>query len=152
MGARGVPPVPTAILRARGSWRAKINRKEPTGHGTPRCPAWLDSDAKAAWKALIPMLKRLGVLATADAFAIARYCDMLVEYKRLAVHVAECGSVSADRISAEAKHKGELADKLLRLEQNFGLTPSARSRIQVSKKDSPKEQDISRFFKPRVMG
>jgi transposase len=77
MGTRGPPPTPTNILAMRGSWRSKRNPHEPHPEpGRPRCPRWLDKQAKAAWKQLAPQLDRMGVLAKVDGNALARYCQL----------------------------------------------------------------------------
>jgi len=48
MGERGPPPTP--VLAIRGSWRANRNPDEPQPErGRPRCPRWLDPQAKEAW-------------------------------------------------------------------------------------------------------
>ena len=65
MGRRGPPPTPTPILRARGSPLATRRREltEAKGPaGKPRCPQWLDADAKAAWRQVVPLLEQMGVL------------------------------------------------------------------------------------------
>lgn len=156
MAGIGPPPTPTAILKARGSWLPRTRKKEPQlGKGVPQCPSWLDADAKKAWKDLVPVLDGMGVLTKAEKRALARYCDLSVEYERLAIFVAEHGSTypiknadgAVQRLCQfpQAVRKMALADVLLRLEQQFGLTPSARTRIQVDKKETAVD-GIERFF------
>ena len=143
MGRRGPPPTPTAILAARGSRRATQGREhEPVVHpGRPECPDWLDEEAKSAWAQLVPVLESMGVLTRADAHALARYCQLLIRWKRAELFIQKYGEtypVKSARGMVKMffawpqvgiAHKLSLA--LTKLEQEFGLTPSARSRVKV---------------------
>ena len=40
------------------------------------CSAWLDEEAKLAWKLLLPQLERMDVLTRIDGNALARYCQL----------------------------------------------------------------------------
>src|SRR5262245_49052877 len=82
LGRRGPPPTPVEVLRLRGSRRAdrNMNAPKPTP-GRPRCPAWLDHEAKRKWKALIPELERIGLLTVVDGDALAAYCVAWSELK-----------------------------------------------------------------------
>jgi phage terminase small subunit len=41
----------------------------------------------------------------------------------------------------------QLAEQLLRLEQQFGMTPSSRSRIEVPQQESQDDHDKRRYLK-----
>jgi P27 family predicted phage terminase small subunit len=94
MGRRGPAPTPTAILRLRGSPLAKRNRHEPKGPpGKPRCPEWLDDDAKAAWRHLIPQLDLMGVLTRIDGNALARYCRLWSRWRKAEAFIDKNGEM-----------------------------------------------------------
>jgi P27 family predicted phage terminase small subunit len=106
------------------------------------------------------MLVRPGVATSWDAFPLERYCDLLVRYRRLADYVAKNGEVfegSTDRGSHYIQQRPEvgiinkLATMLLKLEQEFGLTPSARAKI-VAGAEADNDDPEERFFKPKVAG
>jgi P27 family predicted phage terminase small subunit len=99
----------------------------------------------------------MGVLTKADKHALARYCELFAEYRKVKDFIDENGrgypvkkwnpnmaSVNKNgepvdggyevvdyKIFPEVKMFLALADRLLRLEQEFGLTPSARVRLEA---------------------
>lgn len=165
MGRRGPAPTPTAILKIRGSRRGKErDGKEVKGPvGKPPCPEWLDKDAKRAWRRLIPMLEQMNVLTRIDGNALARYCQLWSRWIRAEQFIQkhgdtyplrdEKGRVRCLQQFPQVSIANKLAIQLTRLEQEFGLTPSARSRItQVSgqplrlRSDAQMSDPKARFF------
>ena len=160
MGARGPAPTPTPILRAAGSWRADERKNEPKPEKKrPTCPKWLDPAAKTAFRKLVKQLERLGVLGTCDRNALTRYCQMFSRWQKSEEFLMKHGEVYPIK-DAKGKAIGfkaypqvgiaaTLADQLLRIEQQFGLTPAARTRLTVEDKpdniDKPVGKD--RFIK-----
>jgi P27 family predicted phage terminase small subunit len=142
----GPPRTPTPILAARGSWLAKVRTKrEPKPKSTaPRCPAWLDKDGKAVWKQLVSMLADLGVLANTDGNALARYCRLWGRWKQADAFIQKYGETyplkdNDGKVKCFQQHPqvgivNKLSASLLKLEQEFGLTPASRSRINVEVK------------------
>jgi len=148
MGARGPSPTPTRLLQLRGSWRAKQRPYEPRPRRTrPRPPASLGDEARKVFLGLVRQLYAQQVVVGLDASALARYSDLLVDYWKAAEFVAKHGAVYVVR--GKPTKDGEqgpavgfraypqmalkiaLASELLRLEREFGLTPSARTRVEV---------------------
>jgi P27 family predicted phage terminase small subunit len=116
---------------------------EPKGPpGTPKCPSWLDKDAKAAWRQIVPMLEQMGVLTRIDVNALARYCRLWSRWRRAEKFIEEKGEVYTLRDEKgnvrcvqqfpQVGIANKLAQQLTRLEQEFGMTPSARTRIQIT--------------------
>lgn len=157
MGRRGPAPTPTHILQMRGSTLVSQRRladepKPPPG--LPRCPAWLDADAKAAWKQLAPMLAAMGCLTKIDTNALARYCRLWARWRKAEAFIDKHGEVYPLK-DDEGKTRcvqqwpqvaiaNKLAQQLSRLEAEFGMTPSARSRIQIEK-PRPAVSGLERF-------
>jgi P27 family predicted phage terminase small subunit len=148
MSKPGPRPTPTRVLRLRGSWRAKRNPKEPAPEVTkPAAPAWLSDDAKAVFEALAERLHASGVVTIADELALARYADLCVQYRRAAEFVGKHGDVyvtsgrsgpngepgrpTGFKTYPQAKRLLHLAQALLQLEREFGLTPAARTGLQA---------------------
>ena len=161
MGRPGPAPTPTRLLQLRGSWRARQRAAEPKPRRTrPRPPVSLPDEAKKVFITLARQLHSQHVAVAIDAQALARYCDLLVDYWKAAEFVAKHGAVYPVRGKAgkdgepgqvlgfrpypQAALKLALAGELLRLEREFGLTPSARTRV-VAEAPPPSEPAFNYF-------
>lgn len=150
MGARGRKPTPTHILKVRGSWRANINRDEPQPDpGEPDKPDWLCPVGSTIWAQMVPLLLGMRVLTKADGPALGRYCEYFADWLACRLHVLDNGltyeTEKGPRETPEATRMLRLEQAMSRLEQCFGLTPSARSRITVPGAKPAEEKD--RFFR-----
>ena len=159
MGNRGPAPTPTPILKLTGSNRVTRKREaaEVRGpEGVPDPPGWMDADARTVWNELVPMLDQMGVLTRIDGHALARYCRVWVRWRKAEEFIDQHGEMyPLKNDSGETKcfqqwpqvaiaHKQALL--LTRLEAEFGMTPSARSRIQLAPKTGENARGKARFF------
>lgn len=148
---RGPAPTPTNILKLRGSRRADRPKEPKPPKGPGRCPSWLSKDAKAVWRQMVVILKAMNVLTVADGNALIRYCEYWVRWRKCEEFVRQYGlSFPQKRVVGkgenqttevigfqpfpEATERHRLEKCLHQLEAEFGLTPAARTRIQVEKK------------------
>ncbi len=150
MGRRGPPRTPTATLRLRNSRWANRNPCEPKPRdGIPQCPSWLDTEAKACWQETVKELRHMGVITMADRKALTAYCRAWSRWREAEEFIQTHGSVHVIK-SDDGKPKYlqqvpqvAIANRLLlimnRYQQEFGLTPAARSRIQVDRPTIPKD-------------
>ena len=80
---RGPKPTPTAILKARGSWRAKdrpdADNSVPVER--PVMPDFITGFARTKWYELCTLLLNARILTKLDAFCLARYCVNLERWK-----------------------------------------------------------------------
>ncbi len=85
MAQRGRKPKPTAVKVLEGNpGKRSLNTGEPKPEKkAPRCPAWLEDEAKKEWKRMAKQLEHLGILTEIDMAAFAGYCQ--------AFYQAECG-------------------------------------------------------------
>ena len=145
MGRRGPAPTPTEILKLRGSTLVTKRRDQSEAKvpkGKPRCPDWLDKDAKTMWRHLVPLLDAMGVLTRLDGNALARYCRLWSRWRKAEAFIDKNGEMFPIRQDdGQVKYFGQwpqvaiankLAQQLTRLEAEFGMTPSARTRIHVT--------------------
>ncbi len=127
---RGRLPTPTGVLKMRGSWRAKARKDEPQPEkGSPRCPSRLSPGARKVWQAIVPLLDGMGVLTKVDGFVLERYCELY------------CHWGQTDDLPLLLK----LNDALLKIEREFGMTPSSRPRLHVAPKEE--KNDKERYFR-----
>lgn len=160
MGARGPKPLPSAVKLARGTYRAdRAAHNEAAPLGKPSCPSWLtDKDARAEFRRVVKMLLDMGLVGAADSNLIVRYCVAWVRWRRIvqtlasnpgaevATYKDEQGKVKSMQVSALHSVARSLSDELSRAEQQLGMTPSARSRIEVQMPATPAPDSKSRFF------
>ncbi|NOT01031.1 MAG: phage terminase small subunit P27 family [Phycisphaerales bacterium] len=143
MGRRGPKPLPGTILAFRGSPRANRRADESVvaESGIPTMPEWLNDRGKATWHDLAPKLCAMGVLTTADGLAFARYCDLWARWTDATRFIDEHGmTATITRRTGRVDHvaypqvriASRLSDELLKLEREFGLTPSARVGLRVN--------------------
>ncbi len=160
MGKRGPKPTPTAVLKLRGSTLVTARREaaEVQGPaGTPDPPDWLDDEARETWDRLVPMLEGMGVLTRIDGHALARYCRLWSRWRRAEAFIEEKGEMYPLRDDAgkvkyfqqwpQVAVANKLAQQLTRLEGEFGMTPSARSRIQLAPVAGERRTDKSKYFR-----
>ena len=158
MGARGPRPQPSAVLKMRGSqlWNRERDAREAKGPaGAPDEPDWLDEEAKRAWNVLVPMLEAMRVLTRIDGNALARYCRLWSRWRQAEKWIEEKGemypirnedgSVKCFQQWPQVAIAHKLAEQLIRLEREFGLTPSARARLQISPV-CDETDDLDKFF------
>lgn len=125
----GPKPTPTAVLEARGSWRAKTRTDEPKPDTptTLKPPANLPKEARKLWKRLAPVLISAGLLTSADIEAFGHYCRLAVAWDAAMRLVEE--SPTRENILALAKVNDAVRD----LEASFGMTPADRVGLAVTK-------------------
>lgn len=142
MGRRGPRPKPTPMLKLSGSWRGNVERGEPQPRKViPECPEWLTGDARKVWDRMIDTLNFMGVLTEADGNSLARYCVTFVRWRAAEEFLAKYGTtfpVKDDRGKVkcfmpfpEVAIANQLSQMLTRLEAEFGMTPSSRTRISL---------------------
>lgn len=144
MAIGGRKPKPTALKLAHGNPSHRpISKREPKpAKGKPKCPAYLSAAAKLTWTKLCSDLDSMGLLHVTDSQAIARYCDIMEQWHMARLAIREVGGFAMDILDNEGRVKyrqqlpevgiyQRLATHLLRLEQEFGLTPAARTRIET---------------------
>lgn len=162
MGKRGPKPLPTAIRLARGTYRPdRAAFNEPIASGRPKAPAMLkgNPDALKEFRRLVKELSALGILGSVDANALARYSVLWVRWRQAEEMLKKTGDTLVIR-DAEGRVKHvlpsphvsiarSLSEQLGRLEGEFGMTPSSRSRIEVQPPAPAANADTkSRFFEP----
>jgi P27 family predicted phage terminase small subunit len=147
------------MLKLRGSKRVTKEREasEPTAPaGTPDRPDWLDADARKAWDELVPMLEAMGVLTRVDGNALARYCRLWSRWRKAEAFIDERGEMyplkdDAGKVKCfqqwpQVAIAHRLALQLTKLEAEFGMTPSARTRIQLAPQAKEQAHGKARFF------
>ncbi len=142
MARTGRPKTPTNIRILNGNpGKRPLPQNEPKPNPTaPAKPAWLTGDGAKMWGRLAPELERLGLLTVIDGEAFAGACQSWGTYVKCQRDIKKHG------LTYEYENKGGGVNEIERpqvkigqksLDQfrafcsEFGLTPAARTRIEV---------------------
>lgn len=160
MGLRGPKPRPAAYFEQRGT-RPRVDlRATPTPEPqTPTCPDWLDDEAKDCWNEVIEHLDEMRIITRVDGKLLAQYCQLWSRWKKAELFIQKYGNSYPIRNDdgtvkcfvqyPEVAIARTLATQLSRLSAEFGMSPSARTRINVPVRIEPMGEDEARFFGPR---
>ena len=166
MATRGPKPTPTHLKLVNGNpGKRAIRKKEarpPPSEPTP--PPHLSDDAKVEWGRVMSQLQRCGLMTEIDRAALAAYCQAYGRWVQAEKALARMGEkdlltgalmIKTSNGNAIQNPLVGTANKamelMLKAAAEFGMTPSARSRIDV---DIPKDpigrnaqaQGAARFF------
>lgn len=134
---KGRKPKPTRLkLLAGNPGKRPLNGAEPQpAVVAPPCPPWLPEPAVAIWAALVPELAAVGVLSRLDAGALVGFCIALAEVQDATETLATAGRyITVNGLVRKHPATGvrnEALGQLRAFAAELGLTPSARSRLQV---------------------
>jgi len=144
---KGRKPKPTGLKLLEGNpGQRPINANEPKPKNkAPDPPLWLDEVARQEWLKLAPIMERIGLLTEADEIIFANLCQEysdILKYRQVLsedgatyVHTNVKGESNAvTRPEAVLLYKAQQMLKAYCVE--LGLTPSARSRIQLPGEES----------------
>ena len=160
MGRRGPPPQPTSLRHLRGNpGKRRIDGREPQPKlEAPTCPQWLSAKAKRVWRDLVPVLKGMRILTRVDRDALTVYCQTYARWRGAEEFIDQHGEIYPVRDAQGNVTRMKLypqvgvASTLLQVvrsyQQEFGMTPSARTRVQEIP-DTTMDSDAARWFGPR---
>jgi P27 family predicted phage terminase small subunit len=143
---------PGKILRIRGGEpQPPASEPQPAKPKSIACPTWLGAKAKKIWQARGPELERIGCLTVLDLDMFAGYCKAYARWEEAEEFLDAHGTVFVVREKPKGKDKEEgregrikyiqqypqvaIAQRYLqlwtRIGECLGLSPAARTRIQV---------------------
>lgn len=147
----GPKPVPTAILKLRGSWRGQTREGEPeveTVDEVP-CPEWVGVNAKKHWPQVSVVLKGLGILSPTFSLTMCALVTSIAVWIRFQNRADE---VETDSATEKGPYVHPIHSQALKamhsmvdLAARFGLDPSSITQIKSLKDGDEKPQGIGRF-------
>lgn len=161
MGLRGPAKTPTELKVVRGTQTSNDNEIKPDAAQDLNAPDWLTEESKIIWNSLAKMLSSLKLLTAIDLNGFARYCDIFPKWMKAKKVIDENGyhypiyhkqtkqeiekntpkTVKYLQQYPEVSIYVQLGKELSRLEQVYGLNPSARVGLNVSL-GSPGTNDV----------
>jgi P27 family predicted phage terminase small subunit len=151
---RGRKPKPTYLKVVSGNpGKRPLNEREPVPiRKIPNPPAELSDDAKVEWGRVSEELYRMGLLTGVDRAALAAYCQAYGRWMQAECAIGEMakkdaltggllirttnGNAIQNPLVGTANKA--MAD-MVRYAAEFGMTPSARSRIQAEARQEEDE-------------
>ena len=140
MAQSGRKPKPTAIKKLEGNpGKRQLNEYEPKPvKKSPKCPMWLETEAKKEWRRTARQLEDLGILTEVDMAAFAGYCQAYARWKEAEEFISRHGTIVKTPSGYwQQVPQVSIAQTYLKIMsrfcEQFGLTPSARSRIVAGK-------------------
>jgi len=145
----GRRPKPTQLKVLEGNpGKRQLNDREPKPEKkAPRCPAWLEPEAKKEWRRLAKKMERLGILTEIDMAAFAGYCQAYARWKEAEEFVTQHGMIVKTPSGYwQQVPQVSIAQTYLktmnRLASEFGLTPASRSRIIADSDGKDTEDEL----------
>lgn len=146
--ASGPAPTPTAILKARGSWRGDKRGDEPTLEvGAPPCPPSLKGDARKEWGRACRILQTMRVVTEADLATLEPYCRLFAEYRDLQ---RRCDKMLKDTPGEFPNYpqvfalRNSALDRMTKYAEKLGFSPADRARLKAAAPDK-KEGKAEKF-------
>lgn len=156
MTFRGGKPVPSAIKQVLGNpGRRPISTAEPRPTmPRPAAPEFLNAEGAAEWDRISAELAGMGLLSGLDRGGLGAVCQAYGRWVQAEVALAKMKN-EADGLIIRTKSGNMIQNPLvgvankamsdyMRFAAEFGMTPSARTRIAVGEGDEP--DPIDRFF------
>lgn len=153
---RGRKPTPTQLKVIRGNpGRRPLNADEPQPRVLlPDPPPSVKGEALAEWKRRAPQLERQGLMTELDVPAFIAYCQAWGRYVDAEEKAANREVVKTKTGYPIQNPYRAVANRALAdckaFWSDFGMTPSARSRVQVSKAAGAKPASRVDRFMQRV--
>ncbi len=153
MAVRGRKPKPTGLKILEGETdKRRINTAEPKSAGAPVCPEWLEEEAKEEWNRIGDTLEKMGILTDIDTAAFAGYCQTYARWKEAEEYLTNHGSTIETKSGyVQQVPQVSIAQTnlkvMLKFCEQFGLTPSARSRIVADKSVEETTDDMEMLLR-----
>ncbi len=157
---RGPKPHPTFLKIVRGNpGKRDLNHAEPKPRRViPDPPEELSEDAKKEWVRVVPELDRLGMLTTIDRTALSAYCQAFGRWMQAERKLAQMAARDPvfDGMLIRTTNRNFIQNPMVGIANKamadvmrycveFGMTPSARSRITATPR-ATEEDSTEEFF------
>lgn len=137
---------PTESHLVRGSFRADRHgdRTVDLQAALPDPPAWLNEAARQHWHELGPKLVEAGLLVPAFQITFALLCTTLAELIEVKQLAAAQPSIAFGKVHPLRRFEGQLAERLLMICKQFGMTPASIGRVTRARQPTI-ENPLNRF-------
>lgn len=154
--ARGPKPKPTKLKLLQGTARPdRVNDKEPQPDQPRRplaCPHYIEGEARKEWRRLVKQLHAIGLATKIDRAALEQYVTLYARWLQAHENIKADGLTIKTKLGFEIVNPNiSIANKatelMLKLAAEFGLTPSARTRLKIEKPQGAEDDTAARLFR-----
>lgn len=161
---RGRKPLPSHLKLIKGSAKGELRKRGMAGQvdikpTLPMPPPHLCDEAKVEWGRVASMLYALRLLSDVDIAALSAYCQAWAIFKRatdalermaaqdpvttgLLIKTTNGNAIQNPLLGIANK----AAADMVRFAAEFGMTPSARARINLGETKAPEADPAEKFF------
>lgn len=158
----GRKPTPTVLKLVRGNpGKRKTNAAEAKPPPSrPRPPEWLNDIAQAEWDRVIGALYTAGLMSDLDLYALSAYCMAVARWRMAETALARMAENDpANHAFMVRTSKGtaiqnplvgvanQAREAVIRAAAEFGMTPSARSRVKAEPPSGKDQDPAAEFFR-----
>lgn len=149
----GRPPKPTAVKILEGNpGKRPLNQLEPIPpDALPSMPEYFNEYAEECWMRTSTVLYHMKLLTVADRDMMEAYCIAYATWREANEDIKKNGSVMQilhpngevkyEQVRPQVTIANKALDQMMKLAVQFGMTPSARSRLMVLPKEDKKEEE-----------
>lgn len=157
----GRKPTPTALKLVKGNpGKRAMNKKEAAVlPAEPTPPSFLSDEAKVEWGRVVGTLYKVGLMTELDRAALAAYCQAYGRWAQAEMALSRMAeadpetmalTVSTSNGNAIQNPMVGIANKakadMVRYALEFGMSPSARSKVDAHPDDHEKKDGFAEFF------
>lgn len=149
MGRRGPAPKPTALRLLHGDRKDRINEREPVARDTlPELPDNVSGEVRQVWEYTLGELQVMRCVAAADRDSLLAYCEAVVVHRKASAVLAKTPvlvkGIHGNMVRNPALQiQRDAAQTIRAFAQEFGLTPSGRTRIQTEATHGERENPFA---------
>jgi P27 family predicted phage terminase small subunit len=148
MGRRGPATMPTQLRLLKGDHhKGRFNPLEPVVRDVlPVAPDDMADDVREIWDYTVAELEVMKIAAATDRDALICYCEAVIAHRKASAILARSPVLVKGEGTVLIRNPALLiqrdaAHTIRAFAQEFGLTPSARTRIQVEGRGTGGEQN-----------
>lgn len=136
MGKRGPAAVPTRLRLMHGARESKLNQNEPIPRrGKMIPPDGMSDDVLAIWDYTVAELEHMRIDAPSDRDSLVAYCEAVEKHRKASLLLARSSLLIQGQKGNLVRNPAlmiqrDAAHVIRQFAQEFGLTPSARARIE----------------------
>jgi len=137
---KGPAPKPTELRLLHGDRADRVNEHEPIPvDEAPQCPDEVSDAVREIWDYTVEHLDHMGLAKACDRDALLCYCEAVIRHRQASRVLAQSPILIKGRndslvTNPAVRAQRDAAHVIRHFAQEFGLTPSARSRIEVDRR------------------